>query len=110
MAPASARARNAGCAGRSYDLLHLTPGTAVVDVGCGAGRAVAEMAEQGARTVVVDVSEQMIAVARRHRPERDFRLSGAYALPLADGNFILAAVCGHHASHLPSGDCARRLC
>jgi SAM-dependent methyltransferase len=70
---------------RSYDLLDLISGTAVVDVGCGAGRAVAEMAERGARTVGVDVSEQMIAVARRHWPEMDFHLGGAYALPLADG-------------------------
>lgn len=70
---------------RSYDLLDLTAAAAIVDVGCGAGRAVAEMNELGAQTVGVDVSEQMIAVARRRWPEWEYRLGGANALPLADG-------------------------
>lgn len=70
----------------SYELLGLAPGQAVVDVGCGPGRAVAELAERGARPVGVDVNEQMLAAARQRWPARDFRLAGADDLPLADGS------------------------
>ncbi|MEV5755050.1 methyltransferase domain-containing protein [Actinoallomurus sp. NPDC052308] len=46
---------------RSYELLDLDPGASVVDVGCGAGRAVAELRERGADAIGVDVSERMLA-------------------------------------------------
>lgn len=70
----------------SYDMLHLAPGQGVVDVGCGAGRAVAELADRGAQPVGVDVSEQMITMARRRWPGQDFRLGTAEQLPLTDGS------------------------
>ncbi|MET7466942.1 methyltransferase domain-containing protein [Nonomuraea sp. NPDC005501] len=70
---------------RSYELLRLGPGAGVVDVGCGTGRAVAELAERGCLSIGVDVSDEMIAVARRRWPEGDFRTGDAYALPLDDG-------------------------
>ncbi|WP_031158400.1 methyltransferase domain-containing protein [Streptosporangium roseum] len=70
---------------RSYDLLRLTPGAAAVDVGCGAGRAVGEMAGRGVKATGVDVSEQMIAVGRRRLPEADLRVGDAYELPFRDG-------------------------
>ncbi|WP_246075025.1 methyltransferase domain-containing protein [Nonomuraea terrae] len=70
---------------RSYDLLALPDGAAVVDVGCGAGRAVGELAARGARAIGVDVSAEMIALARSRGPESDLRIGDARALPLADG-------------------------
>ncbi|WP_091628059.1 methyltransferase domain-containing protein [Amycolatopsis saalfeldensis] len=70
---------------RTYDLLQLQPGALVVDVGCGAGRAVAELTERGATAVGVDVSEHMITLARTRWDGGDFRLGDAYALPLGDG-------------------------
>src|SRR5262245_22438253 len=70
---------------RSYELLDLAPEAAVVDVGCGSGRAVAEMAERGARPVGVDLDERMITVAAMRWPEADFRVAHAYELPFADG-------------------------
>ncbi|MEF9886580.1 methyltransferase domain-containing protein [Streptomyces sp. P9-A4] len=70
---------------RSYELLGLRPGAAVVDVGCGAGRAVAEMADLGARATGVDISEVMLAEARGRRPDGDFRRAGADRLPFGDG-------------------------
>jgi SAM-dependent methyltransferase len=90
----------------SYQLLGVTSGTPVVDVGCGAGRAVAEIAESNARPVGVDVSEQMIGVARRRWPALDFRLGDAYTLPLGDGE-----VAGYRADKLyhEIGDPARAL-
>jgi ubiquinone/menaquinone biosynthesis C-methylase UbiE len=70
---------------RSYELLGIAPGTAVVDVGCGAGRAVAEMAERGARAIGVDLDEGMVAAAGRRWPDAEFRVANAYRLPFADG-------------------------
>ncbi|MCP2343220.1 methyltransferase domain-containing protein [Actinomadura rupiterrae] len=71
---------------RSYELLGLVPDASVVDVGCGAGRAAAEMAERGARVVGVDPDERMIGVAAQRWPGAGFRLADAYALPFADGS------------------------
>jgi SAM-dependent methyltransferase len=70
---------------RTYELLGLAPGVQVVDAGCGAGRAVAEMSERGARAVGVDIDEQMVTVARRRWPNGDFRKASAHELPFEDG-------------------------
>ncbi|MGW1782613.1 methyltransferase domain-containing protein [Streptomyces sp. NPDC002143] len=70
----------------SYDLLGAERGTSVVDVGCGAGRAVAELAGRGVRAVGVDPNERMIAVARGRWPTADFRIAGACELPLRDAS------------------------
>ena len=45
-----------------------------------------EYGEQRAAAVGVDPSERMIAVARGRWPEADFRMAGAYALPLPDAS------------------------
>jgi ubiquinone/menaquinone biosynthesis C-methylase UbiE len=79
--PGAARLRAA-----SYDLLGARPGASVVDVGCGGGRAVAELRDRGVRAVGVDPNARMIAVARGRWPDADFRLGDAYALPLDDGS------------------------
>ncbi|WP_308257416.1 methyltransferase domain-containing protein [Pseudonocardia lacus] len=78
--PAAARLR-----ARSYDLLAVPPGAAVVDVGCGSGLAVAELVARGVRAIGVDPDPAVLAVAAGRRPGHDFRRSDAYALPLADG-------------------------
>ncbi len=70
---------------RSYELLRAAQGALVVDVGCGAGRAVAELTGQGVRVMGIDVSDQMIALARQRWPCGEFRVGDAYALPLEDG-------------------------
>jgi ubiquinone/menaquinone biosynthesis C-methylase UbiE len=70
---------------RSYELLRAAQGGLVVDIGCGAGRAVAELADQGVRVMGIDVSDQMIALARQRWPHGEFRAGDADALPLGDG-------------------------
>lgn len=69
---------------RSYELMGVAPGRTAVDVGCGAGRAVAEMTEVGMRSVGVDPDERMIEVARQRWPGADLRIADAYKLPFAD--------------------------
>ncbi|MBO0804826.1 MAG: methyltransferase domain-containing protein [Nocardiopsaceae bacterium] len=78
--PGTARLR-----ARSYELLRVTRGALAVDVGCGAGRAVAELADRGVRALGVDVSDQMIALARERWPHGEFRIGDAYSLPLGEG-------------------------
>jgi SAM-dependent methyltransferase len=70
---------------RSYELLSLKPGATVVDVGCGAGRAVAELAARGARAVGVDLDPVMVRAARERFPAIDVRDGDALSLPLAGG-------------------------
>ncbi|MDI3420880.1 methyltransferase domain-containing protein [Streptomyces luteolus] len=70
----------------SYDLLGAAAGKSVVDVGCGAGRAVAELVDQGVEVTGMDPSERMIAVARDRWPKALFRIAGAYDLPLPDAS------------------------
>lgn len=69
---------------RSYDLLNLSPGDRLVDVGCGTGRAVAELHQRGLAAVGVDPDELMINTARRRWPAAEFRMASAEALPLPD--------------------------
>jgi ubiquinone/menaquinone biosynthesis C-methylase UbiE len=69
---------------RSYEL--ITDKSLVVDVGCGAGRAAAELAELGGRAVGVDVDDDMVAVARERWPDVEFHLADATALPFDTGS------------------------
>jgi ubiquinone/menaquinone biosynthesis C-methylase UbiE len=70
---------------RSYQLLRLHPGATVIDVGCGTGRAVAELAQHGARGIGVDLDPAMLAAARSRFPDIDVRAADAIDLPLDDG-------------------------
>jgi len=70
---------------RSYELLRLPPDARVVDVGCGTGRAVAELAEHAAHAIGVDLDPTMLAAARGRFPDIDVRAADATALPLGDG-------------------------
>jgi ubiquinone/menaquinone biosynthesis C-methylase UbiE len=80
---------------RSYELLRVGAGDTVVDVGCGAGAAVDELAGRAASAIGVDTSEQMIEVSKKRFPEREFRLASAYDLPLRD-----AAVAAYRAERV----------
>lgn len=77
----------------SYTLLQLEPGARVLDVGCGMGDDVAQLADRvgpAGRAIGVDLSQKMIAQAQqRHRglPQSEFQVADASALPFADGSF-----------------------
>lgn len=80
LTPAAARLR-----ARSYELLRLTASATVVDVGCGTGRAVVELAEHAARAIGIDADPAMLAAARSRFPGIDVRAADATSLPLGDG-------------------------
>jgi ubiquinone/menaquinone biosynthesis C-methylase UbiE len=72
------------------DFAGIAPGQAVLDVACGTGivaRTVADRLGRGSRVVGLDLNEAMLAVARRVRPELEWRQGDAAALPFADRSF-----------------------
>lgn len=79
----------------AIDAAELGPGMAALDVACGTGmltRGAAARVGASGEAIGVDVSEGMLARARRHRPPADgatpsFVSADALALPFTDGRF-----------------------
>jgi ubiquinone/menaquinone biosynthesis C-methylase UbiE len=74
-------------------------GAVVADLGCGPGHVAAWLAERGARSVGIDLSEVMVDTGRREFPRVEFRQGDLLALPAADDEFD-AAVCFYSIIHL----------
>lgn len=78
---------------RSFSRMCIRLGERVLDVGCGIGTAVGEMAAlvgPGGVACGVDISKVMIAEATARiqgRNNVEFSIGGAYALPYADATF-----------------------
>ena len=82
------------------DAAEVEPGDRVLDVATGPGYVAELAARRGARPTGLDLSEGMLAEARRRLPEVDFVAGDAEALPFADASF--AAVVGNFViNHLP---------
>jgi SAM-dependent methyltransferase len=69
------------------DAAGVDRGTRVLDVATGPGYAAAACAVRGARVIGVDVAGAMVSLARRLRPEIEFRQADAERLPFRDGEF-----------------------
>jgi ubiquinone/menaquinone biosynthesis C-methylase UbiE len=96
----------------SFALLEAAPGQRVLDLGCGAGDDVRELADivgAAGRVVGIDNSEVLIDRARRWTPpERhwvEFVCANATALPFADGSFD-ACRADRTIQHVPDADIA----
>jgi ubiquinone/menaquinone biosynthesis C-methylase UbiE len=72
------------------DSLAIRPGMRILEVGCGAGAALALLRGSGANFTGIDYSAPHIEVARLALPEMDFHVAEAAALPFADGLFDAA--------------------
>jgi ubiquinone/menaquinone biosynthesis C-methylase UbiE len=70
---------------RLYELLRMSPGDKVADVGCGTGKVVGELIDRGVAAIGIDISEQAISRARSRFPMADFRTASSETLPFADG-------------------------
>jgi trans-aconitate methyltransferase len=68
------------------ELLQPEAGERILDLGCGTGQLTAQLAAAGANVLGVDLSEEMIAAARRQHPQLRFEIADARALPF-DGEF-----------------------
>jgi SAM-dependent methyltransferase len=71
----------------------------VADVGCGPGHVTAFLAGLGIQTIGVDLSPEMVAVARKHNPDLRFEVGSLLALPVADAAWS-GAVCAYSIIHL----------
>ncbi|MFD4179996.1 class I SAM-dependent methyltransferase [Rhodococcus sp. NPDC058514] len=72
------------------DAAGVTPGQRVLDVGCGTGivaRTAADLVAPDGTIVGVDLNEAMLTVARRVRPDIEFRQGNANALPFPDESY-----------------------
>lgn len=67
------------------------PGERTIEIGCGEGRVMRDLAERGHRTVGVDSSPTLIEAARAADPEGEYVLSDAASLPFGD-EFVDLAV------------------
>ena len=87
------------------DAVRLHPGTRLLDIATGPGALAAEAATRGGRPVGIDLSPQMIELARRLYPAIDFREADVEHLPFADDTFD-AVVCAFGLGHFPRPEVA----
>lgn len=83
------------------------PAAAVLDIGCGTGLAGRELAARGYTAVDgIDISHEMMAVARKHGGYRELVCADLNArLPLADGVYQGAICCGTFTSGHVRANC-----
>lgn len=80
--------------------VRFRPFTDLIDIACGPGHLAGAATALGARAVGLDISAEMIAVARSRHVAAEFRVGDATAIPESDERFDLA-VCNFGAAHVP---------
>jgi ubiquinone/menaquinone biosynthesis C-methylase UbiE len=78
-------------------------GTAVADVGCGTGRLEPFLAARGLEPRGVDLSPDMIRVARRDNPGFDYQVADLRELPFGDAS-LAGVVCWYSLMYLAPAD------
>jgi ubiquinone/menaquinone biosynthesis C-methylase UbiE len=70
-------------------------GEVVLDVGTGIGRWASLLAEKTSHVVGIDISREMLKIAKRrvNRPNVDFLVASAYAIPLRSDSVDLSLSC-----------------
>jgi len=82
--------------GAIFEEVGLGPGDRLIDIACGTGivaRTAREQFGPSARVVGVDISPDMLEVARKVEPSVDWRAGNAMDLPLQAGEIFDVAVC-----------------
>lgn len=72
-----------------FKLLGKPEGQKVLDAGCGTGRLIRFIRDNGGKVTGCDVSERMLGIARKRFPDAEFEQAGIERLPFTDGSFDL---------------------
>lgn len=83
-----------------HDILGAIPAGDALDAACGTGRLTSLLARRGHRVVGVDGSTEMLALARRKEPGREFLLGRLDRLPVGDSTADLVT-CALALTHVP---------
>ena len=79
---------------------HLKPGMTVLELGCGTGSFTRELARSGADVVAIDVSPELLEMARANSsaPNVQYQIQNAYALSYSEGGFdsVVGSSVLHH--------------
>lgn len=75
-------------------------GGLIADIGCGPGHVTSYLAELGLDVIGIDLSEEMVALARRSYPASEFRQGSMTALELSDQS-LTAIVAFYSIIHIP---------
>jgi SAM-dependent methyltransferase len=79
---------------------HLRPGMTILEVGCGTGSFTRELARSGAEVVAIDVSPELLEIARANcsAPNVQYQIQNAYALSYSQGMFdsVVGSSVLHH--------------
>ena len=82
------------------ELIQAAPTGEVADIGCGPGRVAAFLSQRGVEVMGVDVSQGMLAAARRAHPHIRFEEGALAALPI-DSGVLAGAVCWYSIIYTP---------
>ncbi|WP_281405446.1 MULTISPECIES: methyltransferase domain-containing protein [unclassified Mesorhizobium] len=88
----------------TFEEVRLSPGHRVLDIACGTGivaRVAKERLGAAGYVVGIDISPDMLAVARTVAPDIDWRAGNASALPLRDGEQFDVVVCQQGLQFVP---------
>ena len=83
------------------EMLERAPGNRVADLACGTGPHALYLAERGARVTASDLSEEMVAYARAHRPHPRITYTRADMRAVTGGPWDLVLCLGNSLSLLP---------
>ena len=72
---------------RVLDAVGCGPGTALLDVGCGSGYALAMAARRGATVTGLDITPELLEIAQERVPAATLVVGGMDTLPFADESF-----------------------
>ena len=89
--------------GPLIDVIDASPGQKVLDVCCGTGLAAMAAQAKGAQVTGIDISEEMIALARARNGGCRFQTGDAESLPFEAATFD-AVICNFGLYHLPAPD------